>query len=87
MQKMRVCDTCRFGCLGQSSGRAAHDGGVAAAALEQVPFASLVLVFCRTQFDGQQGIIAEIESMCEQKHMPMATTYCSVKKFCSAMGI
>ena len=60
---------------------------VAAAALEQVPFASLVLVFCRTQFDGQQGIIAEIESMCEQKHMPMSTTYCSVKKFCSAMGI
>ena len=83
LQRMRVCGTCRFGCFGQSAGSAAHGVGVAGAAVEQLPFAALVLFFCRTQFDGRQGIIAAIESMCEQKHMPMAAAYCSVCRRCT----
>ena len=80
---MRVCGTCHFGSVAEQS-RAAQSGAAHTSIAQGcAPAAALVLAFSSTQLHGQKGIIAQIESICELKHLPMAAAYCCVCRRCT----
>ena len=80
---LRVCGTCHFG-SGAEQSRGAQSGAAASSIAQgYAPASALVLAFSSTQLHGQKGIIAQIENICEQKHLAMAAAYCCVCRRCT----
>lgn len=80
---MRVCGTCYFGCFAEKRREAPGSAATGTVPEGCAPAAALVLAFSTTHLHGQKGIIAQIEGMCEQKHLPMAAAYCCVCRRCT----
>ncbi len=66
---MRVCASCLFSKQEQQQ--------------EETPAAALVLAFSSSRLRGAGGIVQQIETMSELKHLPMAAAYCTTCRKCT----
>lgn len=70
----RQCGVCRYG-----DSRLAEDSLC-------VPSAACVLAFSSTTFRGRDGILAKMETMSADAHVPLAAAHCMVCRRCTWMS-